>query len=110
MTTKPRNHRLKLGGCLFPTGKAVIQYASTPTAWDDGKPNYGDYRYAPKTQPRNKKTGQYSFEGNWDRLCVCGHRLGAHAGEPPHDCFSGQMDDGGEYCDCPKFRPSRRKV
>lgn len=63
-------------------------------------------------EARNRHTGQYSYEGQWDRLCRCGHTLGVHAGEAPHPCFNG--DSGmegatGEPCDCPRFRPAKVK-
>jgi len=61
---------------------------------------------------RNRHTGQYSFEGNYERLCVCGHTLGTHAAEPPHDCFNedtGIESATGEVCECKRFRPSKKK-
>lgn len=60
-----------------------------------------------RTENRNRSTGRYSYTGNFDRLCKCGHRLGIHAGEPPHDCFNEDKAGGGtgEPCDCKEFRP-----
>lgn len=52
-----------------------------------------------KRHSRDHRTGRYGFEGKWDRLCVCGVRLGEHDAEPPH---------AGQENDCPKFRPKRR--
>jgi hypothetical protein len=57
---------------------------------------------------RNRKTGQYSYSGDMTRLCTCGHTLGTHAAEAPHDCFAG--DDGVTSCDCGQFRPARAKL
>lgn len=52
--------------------------------------------------------GQYKHRGGNERLCVCGHPLGAHAaakvdGERP--CFWG--DDHPEQCNCVVFKPAR---
>lgn len=64
-------------------------------------------------EARNRHTGQYSYEGQWDRVCTCGHTLGVHAGDPPHPCFN---DDPylkgatGEPCDCQRFRAPRVKA
>lgn len=55
------------------------------------------------------RNGRYTFDGNWDRLCVCGHTLGVHAGEAPHDCFGPDGRGSGCATECPRFRPSRRK-
>ena len=60
-----------------------------------------------KTKARERATGRYSFDGNWDRLCVCGHKLAVHLAEAPHDCDSASHH--GPACDCPKFRPARGK-
>jgi hypothetical protein len=60
---------------------------------------------------RNRQTGQYTYDGDWERLCVCGHKLGVHAAEAPHDCMAGSNcpDDPhpGTFCDCQKFRPAK---
>lgn len=56
--------------------------------------------------------GRYTFDGNLDRLCVCGHTLGEHSGGAPHDCLVysyPENDPKHADCDCLKFRPSRRK-
>ena len=77
---------------------------------------------AAKGQPRDRSTGQYGFQGDWNRLCVCGHELGFHGGEAPHECFnedrlnigSGDGLDAKRVppttCACRRFRPSRKKV
>lgn len=68
----------------------------------------------PRQQFRDVRNGQFGFDGNWDRMCVCGHKLGVH-GMGGVDCMAGTNvpDDPnprGVWCDCEKFRPSRRKA
>lgn len=63
-------------------------------------------------QARHRSTGRYSFDGDMSKLCVCGHTLGIHAAEAPHECFNqdaGLEGATGEPCDCMKFRLPRRK-
>lgn len=56
------------------------------------------------TRPaRNRNDGRFTFDGNFDRLCKCGRRFGAHMAAAPHD-YDG-AEDGGE--NCPKFRPAK---
>lgn len=63
---------------------------------------------ASKPQARDVE-GRYSFDGKLDRLCVCGHTLGQHAGgTAPHDCMVSTVAPF-TPCDCHKFRLSRRK-
>lgn len=57
------------------------------------------------TQNRDKANGQYAHDGDWSRLCKCGHELGVHTaarvgGKQP--CMSG--DFGGPSCDCQAFK------
>lgn len=73
-------------------------------------------------QNRDKRDGRYTFDGKWDRLCVCGHELGVHYGAAPHECDNlNRVHSMGEKhpqafrvqaksCDCQKFRPSRKKA
>lgn len=64
-----------------------------------------------RTQDR-AQDGRYTFDGNLDRLCVCGHSLGLHSAGAPHDCLTHSFstnDPRRAECDCPKFRLSRRK-
>ena len=58
-------------------------------------------------QPRSAD-GRYAFDGNWDRLCTCGHTLGIHYADPPQACMNAQKSAGGtgEPCDCKKFVPA----
>ncbi|HYE90076.1 MAG TPA: hypothetical protein VEA38_03605 [Terriglobales bacterium] len=65
---------------------------------------------AARTQPRDAQTGRYGFEGQWDRLCVCGHRLGVHTADAPHECMVRDFDKTAAPCDCMKFRPSRKRA
>lgn len=61
---------------------------------------------------RDRSNGRYTFDGNMERLCVCGHTLGKHCAEAPHDCLAHSMSDATpdeKACQCPKFRPSRKK-
>ena len=52
---------------------------------------------------RDASTGR--FRAGFDRLCICGHRLGLHAAANPRPCFvgTGIPDDPGGGCDCPRF-------
>jgi len=63
--------------------------------------------------------GRYAFDGNLQRLCVCGHSLGVHSGGSPADCllYSLPLNDPQRLaeaapidCGCKKFRLSRRKA
>jgi hypothetical protein len=54
-------------------------------------------------QNRDERNGQFTFDGNLQRLCVCGHTLGSHYAVAPHECCV-------KDCDCiNRFRPSRRR-
>jgi len=63
-------------------------------------------------QKRDRRSGRYTYEGQYQRLCVCGHVLGQHLAEAPHGCI--QEDErgviGGAACPCERFRPSRAKM
>lgn len=65
-----------------------------------------------RTQFRDQTSGEYAFDGRFDRMCVCGHALGVHTAGG-FDCLAGTncMDDPhpGKHCDCQKFHQSRRK-
>lgn len=74
---------------------------------------------------RKRETdGKYAHEGDWDRLCVCGHTLGVHGAGSPADCllYSFSPDDLAANsdtmrkqlsketeCGCVRFRLSRSK-
>lgn len=47
---------------------------------------------------RDPKSGRYAFDGNFERMCKCGHALGLHL-HGGHDCLE-------TPCDCKKFRPT----
>lgn len=49
-------------------------------------------------QPRRKDSGRYAHA--LDRLCACGHTLGAHTAESTED------EQPCCICDCQKFQPS----
>lgn len=60
---------------------------------------------------RDPVTGQYAYSNDWERMCRCGHPLGAHV-SGGFDCINGSdapMCDG-TPCACEKFRPSRAKM
>lgn len=61
---------------------------------------------------RDTHTGQFAYDGNFDRMCDCGHTLGFHA-DGGFDCLTGSGCPGdphpGVTCDCRKFRQSRRR-
>lgn len=66
-----------------------------------------------RSQNRDQVTGQYAFDGDMSRMCVCGHTLGAHVAGG-WDCLNGNRMVGpecdGTPCSCEKFRLSRRKI
>lgn len=57
---------------------------------------------------RDPVTGQYDFDGDWDRVCVCGHRLGSHIAGG-HECIVHDCEPGAAECACPRFRQKRIK-
>lgn len=61
-------------------------------------------------QLRDRATGQYAWDGDMSRMCVCGHTLGVHCAGG-FDCMNGSGCPGatGEPCDCQKFQLSRKK-
>lgn len=68
----------------------------------------------PREQTRSD-SGQYSYEGQWDRLCVCGCKFGIHAAAAPHPCFADEHGDSPHPCaklpkgkPCLKFRPASK--
>ncbi|MCS3690984.1 hypothetical protein ABIF26_006485 [Bradyrhizobium elkanii] len=68
-----------------------------------------------KNEYRDEATGRYSYFGNFDRMCVCGHTLGIHCAGG-FDCFAGHAGFAASTesinmqkpCECHKFRLSRR--
>ena len=73
-----------------------------------------------RVQFRDQQNGQFAYDGNWNRLCVCGHELGYHVAGG-FDCLNGDRLNIGSIegldahrfpntnCRCEKFRPSRKK-
>lgn len=61
-------------------------------------------------RPREKRSGRFTFDGNFERPCVCGHIFGVHTAAAPHECMNGDTGAGGsgEPCDCTKFKPRPR--
>lgn len=66
---------------------------------------------------KRETNGQYAFDGNLDRLCVCGHDLGAHSAGSPADCLfyslpkveqNGKPGANKPECGCTKFKQSRK--
>lgn len=61
---------------------------------------------------RDHVTGQYAFDGDFGRMCRCGHTLGVHV-HGGFDCLNAQAGIGpehtGEPCDCERFRPVRKR-
>ena len=55
-------------------------------------------------QSRERASGQYGFTNNYDRLCVCGHRLGHHTAQAPHECIDGDFNPVDVPCGCMRFR------
>lgn len=62
--------------------------------------------------------GKYAFDGNLERMCVCGHTLARHAAGSPADCLfyslpeyerHGQPGADNPRFGCQKFRLSRKK-
>lgn len=58
-------------------------------------------------QNRDRANGQFTYEGDFERRCVCGHNLGDHtdakvAGEQP--CIA-ETEEG---CECMCFKPERK--
>ncbi len=54
---------------------------------------------------RDPATGQYTYDGKWDRLCVCGHRLGDHVAGG----FECGLFDHTKGCECARFRPTGKR-
>ncbi len=62
-----------------------------------------------RNQDREKATGRYGFEGDFDRLCVCGHRLGVHLAKAPHECVREEAGKS-DGCGCVRFRVQRKRT
>lgn len=64
----------------------------------------------PTRKTRDPFSGQYAYDGNLDRVCVCGHVLGAHV-HGGFECGCNPTDNPETLgCECVKFRPSRKKI
>lgn len=65
-----------------------------------------------KVSERDRRTGQYAYSTNLDRLCICGHPLAVH-GEAGRTCLNEDVycdpRATGEVCGCDRFSPKRSK-
>lgn len=59
-------------------------------------------------QNRDEQTGQYAFDGDLSRLCVCGHTLGNHIAGG-FECMLSPECSSKPTCDCLKFRMPRKR-
>lgn len=64
-------------------------------------------------QIHRKHNGQFNDQ-NFDRMCVCGHRLGIHAGSTPgqdRPCHNEDEYGGGtgEPCECENYKRARKQ-
>jgi hypothetical protein len=67
-----------------------------------------------RSQNREPGNMRFAFDGDMNRMCTCGHRLGVH-GPGGIECLAGTnvWDDPnprGVECECTKFKQSRRKA
>lgn len=65
---------------------------------------------------REPGTGRYSYFGDFDRLCRCGHSLGVHVAggfecgaDPYGKDEHGRSEPEAAGCTCEKFRPSGKR-
>lgn len=67
---------------------------------------------------KREHDGRYAFDGNLQRLCVCGHSLAVHSAGSPADCLlysfpendpQRQAEQAPVDCGCKRFRLSRTK-
>ena len=73
---------------------------------------------------KRETNGHYAFDGNLQRLCVCGHTLAHHSAGSPADCLyyslserekqelAAKGEPGHDHvdCGCVKFRLSRKNL
>ena len=58
-----------------------------------------------RNEYRDPVTKRYSYFGNFDRLCVCGHTPGVHIAGG-FECGTSIETQG---CQCLKFKPAKTK-
>lgn len=72
-----------------------------------------------KRVQKREYDGKYTFDGDFSRLCVCGHSFGVHSAGSQASCLlyslsdddpARQLEATPDDCGCEKFRLSRRKV
>lgn len=54
---------------------------------------------------RARKSGRYTFSKLAQR-CTCGHTLGCHTSEAPHECIVHECAPGEKPCKCEHFTPA----
>lgn len=57
---------------------------------------------------RARKTGQYTYSGDFSRVCQCGRVLGVHSAEAPHAFEDYSLDEREELPECEGFRPLKK--
>jgi len=57
-----------------------------------------------KQQARDND-GKYKLDGNWERMCICGHTLGQHFAEKPRNCC-----ENDSYEHCKTFKLNKKNV
>jgi hypothetical protein len=107
MARHPYLGAFQIAACGTALAVRIVRLRHTPT-WGcfmtDGK---SGTRY----QDRDTRNGRFDFDGNMNRLCKCGHRLGDHFAVAPRECMNSPEGSSNPTCDCLKFRlPRRRKV
>lgn len=69
-------------------------------------------------EQKREENGRFLFDGNLERVCVCGHTLRPHSAGSNADCIfysltaverDGQHGADRSNCGCGRFRQSRRK-
>lgn len=61
---------------------------------------------------RDPATGRYDYDGDFDRLCKCGHSLGVHS-QGGYYCDTdaiGSSEPEAIGCKCERFRPSGKRL
>jgi hypothetical protein len=67
-------------------------------------------------QAKRETNGQYAYDCEYDRMCVCGHTFGHHGGGSPAVCIFyslstaekvGEPGASHENCGCERFRPAK---
>lgn len=59
-------------------------------------------------QSRERASGRWGFTNDYERLCVCGHALGHHTAQAPHECIDNDFNPVDTPCQCLRFRPAKQ--